>query len=61
MFQYERTVDSVYQGDESVDTLVELLVIYREKGGDIFPRICMLLGILANDPARRMVSYTTGI
>ncbi|XP_063422495.1 abnormal spindle-like microcephaly-associated protein homolog [Mytilus trossulus] len=43
--KYEKTVYEVYNVDGSVDTLIELMQIYREKGA-IFNSTCMLLGIL---------------
>jgi len=53
--QYERTAAAVYEAEESVDTLVELLQIYREKGASIFTNTCMLLGIMGFDDDRRQV------
>jgi len=47
----------VYVTDESVDILVELLQIYRDKGTQIFNNACMLLGIMGFDDDRRQVSY----
>ena len=55
MAQYERTAAAVYEAEESVDTLVELLQIYREKGATIFTNTCMLLGIMGFDDHRRQV------
>jgi len=57
--QYERTAAAVYDADGSVETLLELLQIYREKGADIFMNICMLLGIMGFDDYRRQVSFRT--
>jgi len=57
--QYERTAAAVYEAEDSVDTLVELMQIYREKGTDIFTNICMLLGIMGFDNDRRQVSYVS--
>jgi len=54
--QYERTAAAVYEAEESVEMLVELLQIYREKGADIFANTCMLLGIMGFDNDRRQVS-----
>jgi len=54
--QYERTATAVYEAEESVEMLVELLQIYREKGADIFTNTCMLLGIMGFDDHRRQVS-----
>ena len=55
MAQYERTAAAVYEAEESVNTLVELLQIYREKGANIFTNTCMLLGIMGFDDDRRQV------
>jgi len=55
--QYERTAAAVYEAEESIETLVELLQIYRDKGADIFSNTCMLLGIMGFDDHRRQVSY----
>ncbi|KAK3088174.1 hypothetical protein FSP39_015668 [Pinctada imbricata] len=50
--KYDKTVGAVYIPG-SVDVLLELLQIYREKGV-IFYRTCTLLGILGIDLDRRM-------
>lgn len=50
--KYEKTRGAVYDVSIAVDTLVELLSIYREKGA-IFNRTCTLLGLLVADPQRR--------
>jgi len=55
--QYKRTAAAVYEAEDSVETLVELMQIYREKGADIFTNICMLLGIMGFDDHRRHVSF----
>lgn len=57
LVQYERTAAAVYEAEDSVDTLVELLLIYRDKGVDIFTNTCMLLGIMASDDGRRQVVF----
>lgn len=49
--KYEKTRAAVYNVDDSVQTLVELLSIYREKGV-IFTKTCTLLGLLCSDPSR---------
>jgi len=54
--QYERTAAAVYKAEASVETLVELLQIYREKCVKIFTSTCMLLGIMGFDDQRRQVS-----
>nr|KAG5712072.1 hypothetical protein BaRGS_020798 [Batillaria attramentaria] len=54
--KYEKTTPAVYEVDNSVSTLVELMTIYREKGGAIFTKTCMLLAILGFDAERREVS-----
>ncbi|KAK7504479.1 hypothetical protein BaRGS_00004345 [Batillaria attramentaria] len=51
--KYEKTTPAVYEVDNSVSTLVELMTIYREKGGAIFTKTCMLLAILGFDAERR--------
>jgi hypothetical protein len=52
--QYESTAGAVYGVPGCVDTLVELLTIYRGKGA-IFTKTCTLIGILAYDQQRRQV------
>ena len=48
----------MFDVDGSVDTLLELMQIYREKG-TIFTRTCTLLGILCYHPERRDVSSSS--
>lgn len=54
--QYEKTASAVYEVENSVTTLVDLMSIYREKGGAIFTKCCMLLAILGSDAQRKAVS-----
>ena len=54
-FQYNRTARAVLEADESVEILVELLQIYREKSV-IFCNVCLLLGILGHNSEQRLVS-----
>ncbi|XP_035313151.1 abnormal spindle-like microcephaly-associated protein isoform X1 [Cricetulus griseus] len=52
--KYEKTTSAVYDAENCVDTLLELLQVYREKPGDrlseksasIFTRTCCLLAVL---------------
>ncbi|XP_040594354.1 abnormal spindle-like microcephaly-associated protein [Mesocricetus auratus] len=52
--KYEKTISAVYDAENCVDTLLELLQVYREKPGDrlaeksatIFTRTCCLLAVL---------------
>lgn len=61
--QYHRTIDAVYDVENSVETLLDLLQIYREKAGDkvadkggsIFTKACFLLVLLVQDERRAMV------
>lgn len=61
--QYERTTQAVYEVENSVDTLLDLLQMYRgkagdkmaEKGGSIFTKTCCLLAILSKDSKRALV------
>ena len=55
-WQYEKTAWAVYAVEDSVATLVDLMSIYRDKGGAIFTRCCMLLAILGSDTQRKAVS-----
>ena len=55
--QYEKTTSAVYEVENSVTTLVDLMSIYREKGGAIFTKCCMLLAILGSDAQRKAVSF----
>ncbi|XP_072516320.1 abnormal spindle-like microcephaly-associated protein [Salminus brasiliensis] len=58
--KYNKTIDAVYEVPDSVDTLLDLLQIYREKAGDkvadkggsIFTKACFLLVILVQDERR---------
>ncbi|XP_067272183.1 abnormal spindle-like microcephaly-associated protein [Pseudorasbora parva] len=60
--KYNRTTDAVYDVDNSVETLLDLLQIYREKAGDkiaekggsIFTKACFLLVLLVQDERRAM-------
>jgi len=54
-WQYEKTIYEVYNVEGAVDTLIELMQIYREKGA-IFNSVCMLLGILGMLDKCRMVN-----
>uniref|UniRef100_A0A674A6I7 Assembly factor for spindle microtubules n=1 Tax=Salmo trutta TaxID=8032 RepID=A0A674A6I7_SALTR len=58
--KYDKTIEAVYAVENSVDTLLDLLQIYREKAGDkvadkggsIFTKACFLLIILLQDQYR---------
>ncbi|XP_076880706.1 abnormal spindle-like microcephaly-associated protein [Brachyhypopomus gauderio] len=60
--KYNKTIDAVYEVEDSVNTLLDLLQIYREKAGDkvadkggsIFTKACFLLVILVQDERRAM-------
>ncbi|KAL1251232.1 hypothetical protein QQF64_019028 [Cirrhinus molitorella] len=60
--KYNQTIDAVYDVDNSVETLLDLLQIYREKAGDkvadkggsIFTKACFLLVLLVQDERRAM-------
>ncbi|NWQ68255.1 ASPM protein, partial [Neopipo cinnamomea] len=60
--KYERTTQAVYEAENSVDTLLDLLQMYRgkagdkvsEKGGSIFTKTCCLFAILAKDSKRAL-------
>ncbi|XP_054141813.1 abnormal spindle-like microcephaly-associated protein [Melozone crissalis] len=60
--KYERTTRAVYEAENSVDTLLDLLQMYRgkagdkvsEKGGSIFTKTCCLLAILSKDSKRAL-------
>lgn len=60
--KYNRTIDAVYDVENSVETLLDLLQIYREKAGDkvadkggsIFTKACFLLVVLVQDERRAM-------
>ncbi|NXO70901.1 ASPM protein, partial [Phainopepla nitens] len=60
--KYERTTRAVYEAENSIDTLLDLLQMYRgkagdkvsEKGGSIFTKTCCLLAILAKDSKRAL-------
>lgn len=63
MLQYNKTIDAVYDVEDSVETLLDLLQMYREKAGDkvaekggsIFTKACFLLVILVQDEERALV------
>ncbi|XP_047665505.1 abnormal spindle-like microcephaly-associated protein isoform X2 [Tachysurus fulvidraco] len=58
--KYNKTIDAVYDVEDSVETLLDLLQMYREKAGDkiadkggsIFTNACFLLVILVQDEER---------
>ncbi|NXN27813.1 ASPM protein, partial [Nycticryphes semicollaris] len=60
--KYERTTQAVYEAENCIDTLLDLLQIYRgkagdkisEKGGSIFTKTCCLLAILSKDSKRAL-------
>ncbi|NXX69982.1 ASPM protein, partial [Spizella passerina] len=60
--KYERTTPAVYEAENSIDTLLDLLQMYRgkagdkvaEKGGSIFTKTCCLLAILSKDSRRAL-------
>ncbi|NXG60204.1 ASPM protein, partial [Hemiprocne comata] len=60
--KYERTTQAVYEVENSIETLLDLLQMYRgkagdkisEKGGSIFTKTCCLLAILSKDSRRAL-------
>ncbi|XP_057285268.1 abnormal spindle-like microcephaly-associated protein [Pezoporus wallicus] len=60
--KHEKTTHAVYEVENSVDTLLDLLQTYRgkagdkisEKGGSIFTKTCCLLAILSKDSKRAL-------
>ncbi|NXA34176.1 ASPM protein, partial [Eudromia elegans] len=60
--KYEKTTQAVYEVENSVYTLLNLLQMYRgkagdkisEKGGSIFTKTCCLLAILSKDSKRAL-------
>ncbi|NWY98022.1 ASPM protein, partial [Loxia curvirostra] len=60
--KYERTTRAVYEAENSIDTLLDLLQMYRskagdkvsDKGGSIFTKTCCLLAILSKDSKRAL-------
>uniref|UniRef100_A0A8C6JGW8 Uncharacterized protein n=1 Tax=Melopsittacus undulatus TaxID=13146 RepID=A0A8C6JGW8_MELUD len=60
--KHEKTTHAVYEVENSVDTLLDLLQMYRgkagdkilEKGGSIFTKTCCLLAILSKDSKRAL-------
>lgn len=66
LFKYEKTTSAVYDAENCVDTLLELLQVYREKPGDrlseksasIFTRTCCLLAVLLKTEHCASVSST---
>ncbi|XP_076348317.1 abnormal spindle-like microcephaly-associated protein homolog [Tachypleus tridentatus] len=56
--KYDKTVDSVWTVTGSLDTLLDLLRIYREKGETIFSKVCTLLWIFFQDPGKASVITT---
>ncbi|XP_010012030.1 PREDICTED: abnormal spindle-like microcephaly-associated protein, partial [Nestor notabilis] len=60
--KYEKTTHAVYEVESSIDTLLDLLQMYRgkagdkisEKGGSIFTKTCCLLAILSKDSKRAL-------
>jgi hypothetical protein len=64
LFKYEKTTSAVYSVENCIDTLLELLQMYREKPGDkvadksgsIFTKTCCLLAILLKTTNQASVS-----
>ncbi|XP_061859536.1 abnormal spindle-like microcephaly-associated protein [Colius striatus] len=60
--KYERTSQAVYEAENSIETLLDLLQMYREKvrnkvsekGGTIFTKTCCLLALLSKDSKRAL-------
>ncbi|NWX99142.1 ASPM protein, partial [Nothoprocta ornata] len=60
--KYEKTTQAVYEVENSIDTLLDLLQMYRgkagdkisEKGGSIFTKTCCLLAIISKDSKRAL-------
>ncbi|XP_051868413.1 abnormal spindle-like microcephaly-associated protein [Pristis pectinata] len=60
--KYEKTASVVYEVDNSIDTLLDLLYTYRGKAGDktsdkcgsIFTKVCCLLAILSQDSKKAL-------
>uniref|UniRef100_A0A8C5SV63 Assembly factor for spindle microtubules n=1 Tax=Laticauda laticaudata TaxID=8630 RepID=A0A8C5SV63_LATLA len=60
--KYERTTDAVYSVENSVETLLDLLQMYRERAGDktseksgsIFTKTCCLFAHLSKDSRRQI-------
>ncbi|XP_067141199.1 abnormal spindle-like microcephaly-associated protein homolog [Centruroides vittatus] len=50
--KYSKTVDAVWNTEGMLDTILELMKIYREKGAGIFSKLCTLIWILCQDPNR---------
>ncbi|ESO92879.1 hypothetical protein LOTGIDRAFT_232956 [Lottia gigantea] len=50
--KYEKTIDYVYDVEDSISNLLELMTIFREKG-NIFTKTATLIGILALDHHRK--------
>lgn len=48
----------MYQCPGSVDILLELMTIHREKGVAIFTKCCVLIAIFCYDPARAKVKHS---
>uniref|UniRef100_A0A8D2KU11 Abnormal spindle-like microcephaly-associated protein ASH domain-containing protein n=1 Tax=Varanus komodoensis TaxID=61221 RepID=A0A8D2KU11_VARKO len=63
--KYDRTTQAVYEVGNSIETLLDLLQMYREragdktseKGGSIFTKTCCLFALLAQDLNRAYVSF----
>ena len=55
-FQYEKTVSAVYSAcDDSIEIMLDLMRIHREKGVAIFTKLCTLLAIFCYDTQRAKV------
>ncbi|XP_069793951.1 abnormal spindle-like microcephaly-associated protein isoform X2 [Narcine bancroftii] len=60
--KYEKTASVVYEVDNSIDILLDLLYMYRGKAGDktsnkcgsIFTKVCCLLAILSQDSKKAL-------
>lgn len=57
IFKYDKTVDYVWETEDSLTTILRLMKAFREKGLTIFNKCCSLLSIFCQDPAKVEVSF----
>lgn len=68
-FKYDKTISAIYNAENCVDTLLELLQMYQEKPGNrvaekrasIFTRTCCLLAVLLKTEQCAFVSRSVHV
>ncbi|XP_038063476.1 abnormal spindle-like microcephaly-associated protein homolog [Patiria miniata] len=53
--KYPPTAHAVFEEPESISMILDLMQMYREKGAQIFSKVCTLMGILSQDTRRAQI------